>query len=158
MKNVLKDWGWLFALAVFVLFLRLFVISPYTVHGASMEPSFHDGDRVMAAKWGRPDYGDVVIIHREYTEGRSHLIKRVIGLPGDVIEIRDGVVYRNGQALDEPYIKEPFREDLAPVLVPDGHAFVMGDNRHDSLDSRHIGTISLSEISGIYLFRFWPLF
>ncbi|HEY8528321.1 MAG TPA: signal peptidase I, partial [Paenibacillaceae bacterium] len=68
------------------------------------------------------------------------------------------VVYRNGQALDEPYIKEPFREDLAPVLVPDGHAFVMGDNRHDSLDSRHIGTISLSEISGIYLFRFWPLF
>lgn len=147
------------ALVVKTLFLQAFWIpSP------SMEPTLQRDDRVLANKLADSisdlNRGDVIVFHRvdDGTESDvNDLIKRVIGLPGDVIEARDGVVYVNNQRLDEPYLEEGTRtERLERTEVPEGHVFVMGDNRGNSQDSRVFGPVPEDNIVGRAWIRIWP--
>ncbi|AWB46934.1 signal peptidase I [Paenibacillus sp. CAA11] len=176
--------GWLLSIGIaFVLslFIGIFVIQPYKVDGHSMDPTLHDKQRIYAEKWSHalgnlPDYGDIVIIDSRVDRSRNFwddvvehplislftgdskqeifYVKRVIGKPGDTIEIKNGNVYRNGEELVEPYIKE--KMEVTPDqkwTVPEDHIFVMGDNRNNSKDSRMIGFIPLDHVMGIKEFK-----
>ncbi len=129
-----------------------------------METTLLVGDHVVVDKltyrFSDIDRFDIVVFDRpsglpsEYDE----LIKRVIGLPGDTVEGHDGAVYVNGEALDEPYLDEGVTIlDFAPVVVPEGELFMMGDNRNRSSDSRVFGPIDVDTVVGQARVRYWPL-
>ena len=148
---------------VITLFLVNFVFALTRVEGISMEPTLHTGDRVFEWKlfkyFKEPKRQDIVVIKGEKTNG-DHYIKRLIGLPGDVIDIIDGEVFVNGKALDEPYLDRKTSEQNGNHwVVPEGCYFVMGDNREggNSYDSRSFGPIEKSYLQGKAVFRFWPL-
>ncbi len=139
--------------------LQIF-IQPTIVYGQSMEPSLHDQERVIIDKVayyiGLPERGDIVVFP---VEGEPlPLIKRVIGLPGDTVEIHAGQVLVNGVALHEPYASGPTAGNVAPVHVPEGAVFVLGDNRAPggSLDSRRLGPIPLTKLMGRARLAIWP--
>lgn len=151
-----------FLVAVFTL-LQL-ALPRSEVHGKSMEPTFVEGQRLIISRVnymvGEPQRGDIVVFNSPQSDDDDpSLIKRVVGLPGDLVEIRDREVYINGERLDEPYIKEPCTRqcrDRQWQLASDEY-FVMGDNRNVSNDSRAFGPIKHSAIIGEALFRYWPL-
>jgi len=151
-------------LTAFVLafFIITFVARSFRVDGRSMEPSLHNGERVMVNKliyrFSEPDRGDIVVFPYPL-EPQSMFIKRIIGIPGDKIMIRDGITYVNDVAIDEPYIYAKSFNDYGPTIVPEDRVFVMGDNRTDSLDSRftQVGMISIDSIEGRVEFVYWPL-
>lgn len=130
-----------------------------TVDGESMTNTYQDGEKVICSRLYSLKHGDVIVcdIDAKLEQGtvRKRLIKRIIAMEGDTIDIRDGKVYLNGEVLDEPYIREPMEyvpEDSVtyPLTVPEGKLFVMGDNRnasHDSRDSRY-GLIDRSNVVG----------
>ena len=132
------------------------------VSGSSMVDTLHNGDRLMMVNVGyQPDYGDIVIIRRDTEEP---IVKRVIAMAGDSISIdpENETVYRNGELLEEPYLDcttPALYGFTGPYTVPEGTVFVMGDNRHNSHDSRSddIGAVPLSHIMGKAVFRIWPL-
>ena len=137
------------------------VIQPTIVYGQSMEPSLHDYERVILDKVsyriGTPARGDIVVFP---VKGEPlPLIKRVIGLPGETVEVRDGRVLVNGVALEESYVSGPTVGNMAPVRVPADTVFVMGDNRAPggSLDSRRLGPIPLNKLVGRARLAYWPL-
>ena len=150
-------------LAVF-LFLGINTVSArILVDGRSMEPSFVDGEYVivnkLAYRFGEIRRGDVVIFPnpRRSTED---LIKRVIGLPGETIEIRDGMVWINGVALDEPYIKEQPLYERGPLVLGPDFLYVLGDNRNDSSDSHEwhdLTPLSAEQVIGKAVFVYWPI-
>lgn len=146
----------LLALTLVVVFIRLFLFSPYTVHGESMSPSLKGEERIIVNKLkyriDPPDYGEIVVFQ---SEGKN-LIKRVIGLPGDVIHIENGYVFRNGKRLEEPYINEKVQGFLQQTEVIKDHVFVLGDNRNNSLDSRQIGLIPMDQVVGRADFILFP--
>jgi signal peptidase I len=136
------------------------VIQPTVVYGQSMEPSLHQNERVIVDKVsyriGEPSRGDIVVFP---VEGEPlPLIKRVIGLPGETVQVRDGRVFVNGIVLREPYASGPTFENTKLVHVPTDTVFVMGDNRAPggSLDSRRLGPIPLSKIMGRARVAIWP--
>nr|WP_044022718.1 signal peptidase I [Bacillus sp. SG-1] len=162
---------WLKALAVAVVIavaVRGFLFTPVLVEGASMNTALEDRERVIVSKIGDIDRFDIVVFHRDE---QQDYIKRVIGLPGDRIEYKEGTLYVNGVPVEESYLdeqKEKLHGDLTKSLtleetavgqatVPEGHLFVMGDNRRDSTDSRHIGAIPIEEIVGTAKVVFYPL-
>lgn len=156
-----KEWIQSIIIAVLLaFFIKFFIFDFVRVDGSSMYPTLVNNDRVVVWKVGyyfhEPEYGDIVIL--EFNRSTEY-VKRVIGKGGDTIEIRDNVVYRNGEALDEPYINDEAYPDYGPITVPDGEYFVMGDNRAHSSDSRYVslGTISKDRIDGKVVFRIWPL-
>ncbi len=130
----------------------------FRIEGQSMEPNLHDGEYVLIDKVSYllhpPERGDVIVFlppnnDRDY-------IKRVIGLPGDTVEIKGGQVYVNGTALDEPYLRSPTNGSDAAFRVEEGHYFVMGDNRINSQDSRAFGPITFKSIVGRAWLVYWP--
>lgn len=155
-----KEWIKSIAIAVIIAFIvKMFLFDFVVVQGSSMFPTLKNGERLIISKIqyeiGSPEYGDIVVLHHN---ARVEFVKRIIGKGGDTIEIKSNVVYRNGKALDEPYINSGNYEDFAKVTVPEGKYFVMGDNRPNSLDSRYteVGFIDRSAIVGHVVFRFWP--
>ena len=152
-----------FALLVAALFV-VFVMQPVKVEGTSMLPRLHDGERIFVNKLvyyhlPRLQRGDIVVFWYPDDPDKSY-IKRVIALPGELLEIRDGVIYINGQELKEPYIeaaRNVTRVNHAPVLVKPHYYFVMGDNRDQSYDSRSWGLVPEKYIYGKALLRYWPL-
>jgi signal peptidase I len=145
--------------ALLALALQIF-IQPTIVYGQSMEPNLHDNERVIVDKVsyhvGVPARGDIVVFP---VEGEPlPLIKRVIGLPGETVQVRDGRVLVDGVVLREPYISGPTFGNMNLVRVPPDAVFVMGDNRTPggSLDSRRLGPISLAEITGRARLAYWP--
>lgn len=159
------DWGRLvfdvietLALAA-ILFLGINAVSARVrVDGFSMIPTLEDGEFVLVSKlnyqFGDVQRGDIIVFHYP-VDPNQELIKRVIGLPGDRINVQNGVVSVNGQALNEPYIA------AAPAysgewLVPDGNLFVLGDNRNDSSDSHSWNYLPLDQVVGKAVVIYWP--
>jgi signal peptidase I len=134
----------------------------FVVDGPSMEPSFYNGQFLIVSRVSYlvsdPQRGDVVVFHYPRNTEEDY-IKRVIGLPGDTVEIRDTEVYVNGQQLEEPYINEPCRpercRDSVWELGPD-EFFVMGDNRNRSQDSRDFSAVPREFVVGQVFVRYWP--
>lgn len=127
----------------------------------SMENTIMTGDKLIAlrtAYWFHdPQRGDIIVFR--YPDDEKELyIKRIIGMPGDTVEGKKGVVYINGEPLEEPYIKEPAEEDFGPFEVPEESYFMMGDNRNGSLDSRFWDNtyVKKGKILGKAFFRYYP--
>jgi signal peptidase I len=143
--------GFFFALRATV---PLFVIS-----GPCMEPNLYTGQVLIINKgaywFHEPQRGDVLVCHSP--EGGTILIKRVIALPGEEIEIKNGQVYIDGYPLKEPYIKEPPAYSYPLWEVPPGHYFVLGDNRNDSHDSHYFGPVPRDNIIGKAWLSIWPV-
>ena len=165
----------LFGCAIAIL-VQIFLFVPTRVAGHSMSPTLRDTEYVVVAKWPHvfrevPNYGDIVIIDSRVNRNRTiidditepvtnfyhainHIdthtvwVKRVIGKAGDTIEIKEGMVYRNGEPLQEKYIPEKMNDPYKAYTVPDGMVFVMGDNRNHSGDSRIIGSVPLNHVLG----------
>jgi signal peptidase I len=149
-----------YALA-FAIVLRSYAVASFFIPSGSMEPTLQVHDLLIADKLSYkvlkhdPERGDVMIF--QYPRDRkTDYIKRVIGLPGETVEVREGVVYVNGEALTEHYIAERPTRDFGPELVPSGNYFMMGDNRNHSSDSRVWGFVPRSYFEGRALFVFWP--
>jgi signal peptidase I len=147
---------------IIALLINLLLAQATRVYGQSMEPNLHTDQRLVVEKisynrWWPvrgPQRGDVVVFRVD--PDSDLLIKRVIGLPGDQVEIRSGQVIINGAPLDEPYITRPTYGDYGPVDVPPLHVFVLGDNRGFSNDSRAFGTLRLDSIIGRAWVSYWP--
>ncbi len=149
-----------FLLTVLIFSAIRIMVQSFRVVGSSMEPSLHDGDSILADKytyrWLRlPRRGDLVVFENPHAPDRSS-IKRVIGIPGETVEIRDGQAYINDHALDEPYIMLPASDNWGPSIVPPGRYFVLGDNRSYSNDSRTWGWLSEQRIIGKAWIARWP--
>ena len=168
------------ALLLFVILSAL--IGRFEIHQISMEPNFHEGQRVLVSKldsiWSSLvistahaadtrrsspfalQHGQVVVFFKTPSRDQDALIKRTIGLPGDTVELRDGAVLINGVLLDEPYVNgaQTFCGNYCQpfTLGPDEY-FLMGDNRVNSLDSRSFGPIPASQLVGRVVLRYWPL-
>ena len=174
-----RSGGWLLELAktialTLVIFfaVQAFVAQPFQVNQFSMQHTFEEKDYVLVDKlsvrWDGYSRGDVVVFQPPptWTDRPEPYIKRVIGEPGDTVEVRDdGLVYVNGMALDEPYLyrgedgkPEPTDpEGESSWVVPAGELFVMGDHRQRSADSRAFGPIPISSVIGRGALRYWPL-
>lgn len=135
------------------------------VEGRSMNPTFYTDDRLVVSRlnylFGKPERGDIVVFNSvnpaEFAQGVM-LIKRVVGLPGETVELRNQQVYINGIALDEPYINEACDVARCPDMLEQLGAneyFVMGDNRNVSQDSRRFGPVNIDHIVGEAVFRYW---
>ncbi len=157
-------WEFLHDLSVAVLFcffLIAFVAQAFRVQGTSMEPLLEDGERIVVNKFVyrfKPiERGDVVVFWYPRDPSVS-FVKRVVALPGDVVEIRDGQLLLNGAPAPEPYLPASFHDhdDLAPTPVRKGYYFVLGDHRRSSNDSRAWGEVPEKYIYGRAVFRFWP--
>lgn len=147
---------------LFCFFLITFVAQAFRVQGTSMLPLLHDSERIIVNKFVyrfQPiERGDVVVFWYPKDPSVS-FIKRVIGRPGDVVEIKRGVVFVNGQRVQEPYVRAGFKDDdsYAPEEVKRGYYYVLGDHRNSSNDSRNWGQVPEKYIYGKAFFRFWPL-
>lgn len=158
----IREWSVSFAIAVIVAMLfQTYVYAQSEVQNISMQNTLFAGQRLIEDKWSyhfhEPRHGDIVIINGPESEVR--LIKRVIAVPDDIIDIHNGDVYLNGEKIEEQYVKgQTFAGKVeVPFTVEEGQLFVMGDNREHSLDSRAIGPIARSSIEGRAVFRIWPL-
>ena len=143
--------------------LRAFVIEGREIPSGSMLPTLQIGDKVLLNKFiyhfKDPARGDIVVFTPPEEIGQEGpFIKRVIGLPGETVEVRDGKVFINGAALKEPYLAEPPMYDYGPVIVPEGCLFVMGDNRNSSFDShRWNAWLREDHLMGKAFMIYWPV-
>lgn len=148
----------LLTLLIYVL-VRHFLFENYRVVGHSMDPTLENDQYLVVNKLGyrlhEPQRGDIVVFYDPRNSDRK-LIKRVIGLPGEVLEIKQGQVFINEQQLDEPYIPNPGRYSVPPTPIPADHYFVLGDNRNNSSDSHNWGTLPSSKLVGKAWLSYWP--
>lgn len=159
--EILKSWfkTALTTIALFF-FIVTFIIQGYRVYGSCMEPNLFTGERVLGSKvvyrLSSPKRGDVVVF--KYPKDPSKVfIKRVIGLPGETLEIRSGHVYINDKPLSEPYVKNIAHGSYGPERVKSGQLFVMGDFRDQSNDSRSWGELPIANIQAKGWLRYWPM-
>jgi len=141
------------------LVINLFLAQATQVLGQSMEPNLHTAQRVVVEKvtyrfFHGPRRGDIVVI--DLPEQTDMLIKRVVGLSGETIEVRGGKVYIEGEEIDEPWTVNPGGGNYGPQTLPPLHVFVMGDNRGASNDSRNFGPVPIEYIVGRAWFSYWP--
>lgn len=153
---------------VLALILRTFVVQAFWIPSGSMVPTLLPGDRVLVAKfwyWFQEPKRGQIMVFKYPVDPQRDFVKRIVGLPGDVIEVRDGVVIVNGTSLSEPYVRNRDMFTLTestvfpkiPFTVPKDSFFVMGDNRPNSQDSRFWGFVPKQNIRGPVFFRYWPL-
>lgn len=163
----LKDWL-LTAVVVFAVMslLNIFVFSISTVKGQSMQPTLWEGEKLFINKislmFVSPTHGDVIVLHDPSTgpDHKEYLVKRVVGIPGDIVEVRAHKLYVNGKIVDETYIDTEIQDpDFKELTVEKGYYFVMGDNRHESAskDSRYFGSVAEDDIVGRADYIWWPL-
>lgn len=169
-------WEWVFVVVIAIgaaMLIRLFLFQQYYIDGPSMQTTLMPQDRVLVNKMSYKLHdihrGDVIVFDRVTNQVQhDDLIKRVLGLPGETLEIRSCIVYINGVQVDEPYLNpeqtsqiEPSARcgshtDMAPIEVPEDMVFVMGDNRMQSFDSRDFGPIDTDKVRGRAFVVIWP--
>lgn len=144
-----------------------FLVRPYYIPSGSMEHTLEISDLILVDKLiyrvSNPNRGDIVVFHKPTDPPDAPaLIKRVVGIAGDTLEVKDGKLWRNGQQVDEPYVHAPIDDNplfQGPMLVKPGHLFMMGDNRNNSQDSRFWGQLPLENVVGraeVIVYPFWP--
>ena len=164
LRNVLDYVLWIAVAVAIALFVNSFILLNARIPSGSMENTIMTGDRVfgfrLAYLFSDPQRGDIVIF--KYPDDESeNFIKRIIGLPGETLEIKEGVVYIDGEPLDEPYLKEtPMPENLGPYEIPEGYYFMMGDNRNNSKDSRRWNNTYVARDKNLAkaVWRYWKGF
>lgn len=162
-------WDWVKTIAiafVIMVLLNMFVFNLSMVKGESMQPTLVASERLFINKvvyrFSAPSHGDVIVL-KDPSDGpdkKEFLVKRVVGVPGDTIEVKDQKLYVNGAAQQEGYTDVPIEDPgFEPIVLEEGRYFVMGDNRHlgKSKDSRMFGSVKESDIVGRAEFIFWPL-
>ncbi|MFM8260462.1 MAG: signal peptidase I [Vulcanococcus sp.] len=168
MLKAVRTWRSLLSWLALALLLRWAVIEPRWIPSGSMLPTLQLQDRVLVEKLRprlqRPLQDGSIVVFRAPPalvaagyDPKAALIKRVIGQPGEQIEVRDGQLYRNGVAVDEPWRREAIDYTFGPVTVPAGHLLVLGDNRNASLDSHLWGPLPRQQVIGTAVLRYWPL-
>ncbi len=150
--------------------VRPHVVEPMHVPSESMVPTLQVQDRVLTNKFvydfAQPERGDLAVFESVGAKPDEKVVKRVVGLPGDKISMKKGVLFVNDEPQNEPYVageerpafqKSPSTDSFNPIIVPQDHVFVMGDNRANSYDSRFFGLLPNENLLGKVSFRFWPL-
>ena len=183
MKNFLKNWGVLILVLAAILLARVFVFTPVTVNGHSMDPTLSDGQRLISSKISKYERFDMITTKEPEDEERM-IVKRIIGMPGDTVKMVNDQLTINGKKYDESYLdeyKEKFADDKLQneysynesfqiqaenstnftsdfeYTVPEGNYLVLGDNRLISKDSRIFGLVDEKLVQGKVVFRYWPL-
>lgn len=146
-----------------VLPIRAYIAQPFIVSGASMEPNFHDGEYLIIDEltyaFRAPERGEVIVF-RYPLNPSEFFIKRILGLPGEAVEIKNGKIFINGEVSPESYISAEIEKDTLPNLkakLGENDYFVLGDNRPKSSDSRFWGALPKGKIMGRVLLRLWPV-
>lgn len=171
----LKEWGKALILAVIIFLIISQVFASTTVYSVSMQPTLQEKDMLIMFKLGNVKNGDIVsfrsnlALTKSDVDGltfvqkifnkvgnRKILIKRVIAGPGDILQIKDGIVYINDDILKEDYVNSPTFKDVDRMQIPDDFYFLMGDNRSNSYDSRDLGLVDKKDILGKVILRYWP--
>ena len=162
-QDTASDWLISIIVAVVLAFcIRTFIVDPYLVSGPSMMPTLEDRERLLVNKFiyyvRAPQKGEIIVFRYPSDPSRD-FIKRVIATGGDTIEVIDGHTFVNGKELTEGYIREPFHTNYRKAKVPEGHVFVMGDNRNNSEDSRFkdVGFVEHRLVKGKASVIFWPI-
>jgi signal peptidase I len=164
MKGIVYDILLTLGIAAVIFFALRSTVESFDIDGPSMQPNFYTGQRVMVNKlvyrFREPQRGDIIVF-RSPNSQQGDLIKRIIGLPGESVEIKDGIVYIHEaggqvQALDEPYVAEPARNDYKGSIIPENSYFVLGDNRNYSSDSRGGWVVPRQNIVGEAWLTTWP--
>lgn len=151
-----------------LLLCKQYLFAPMMVKGKSMEPTYHTGDFVIINKVAKIHRFDQIVFKSK--SGDKYIIKRVIGLPGDSVEMKDDVLYINGKPYEEPYVNRNAANPMMKRItqdftlqsltgqdkVPEGHLFVLGDNRLNSKDSRHYGFVPIDSVKGQSMVRVYP--
>ena len=140
------------------LIAQTWIVQGYKVYGSCMEPNLHTGERILGSKFAMAQgvqRGDVVVFRPPH-KPETAFIKRVVGLPGEVVEIRDNHVYVDGRFLDEPYLRLQWHDNRPPEQVPNDMVYVLGDNRDNSNDSRVWGELPIRNIQAKAWLRYWP--
>lgn len=144
---------------ILALVVHLFLAQATVVFGQSMEPNLHPHQRLIVDKISyrlhAPQRNDIIVIRLPVME--ELLVKRIVALPGELVEIRSGIIYVNGEAVAEPFQHDMTPYDMAPIVLGPLSYFVLGDNRSNSNDSRAFGPVTLDEILGRVWLRYWPL-
>ena len=160
-------WAWVIEVSetvlpaiVIAVLINLFLAQATRVYGHSMEPSLHTDQRLVVEKLSyrlhTPQRADIVVLHIP-DHSKELLIKRVIALQGETIQIKDGGVHIDGERLNEPYLNVETRGSYGPLTIPPDHVFVMGDNRGASNDSRSFGPIRIQQVVGRAWVSYWPI-
>lgn len=157
--KALREIGITILIAVAIFALLRVTVQAYTVQYSCMLPNIEEGEWLMVSKasyfFSDPKRGDVIVFNPPVSSQYPY-IKRVIGLPGETVEVRDGKVFINGIPLIEEYIKEPPNYTMAPKVIPEGEYFVLGDNRNNANDSHAGWTVPRENIIGKAWFIYWP--
>lgn len=148
-------------LAVVLAFLiRTFVFESFQVQGTSMLPTLYNGNRVLVSKLAydisKPKTGQIIVFKSPVIPSQDW-IKRVIGVPGDTVSVKNNVVYINGKRYHEPFLKYRKSINVQPIKVPPGYLWVEGDNRPRSFDSRIFGLLPMKNVRGQAFLKWWPL-
>lgn len=152
------------AIALVFLLIRPFVVQAFFIPSPSMSPTLMEGDHILVNKliyrFREPKAGEIIVFRappEASNDGvEKDFIKRLVAVPGDVIEVRDGQLYRNDVPASEPYLAEKMGYSLKPTRIAEGRLYVLGDNRNDSRDSHWWGQLERKRVIGKAMFRFWP--
>lgn len=163
-KRWIKEWVPTLAIAVIVSFtFNTYVAQGMKVPTGSMLPTIQLDDKILVEKMVKLtdfQFGDIVVFYPPLPDqADQRFVKRLIGLPGDTIEIKEGALIRNGQKVDEPYLKEKMNYTYGPITVPENKYFFLGDNRNESLDSHLWATtpfVDKDKLIGKVMFRYFP--
>jgi signal peptidase I len=157
--NMLRDLIETMVLVAIAFLMVNALIGRFRIEQFSMQPNLHDGEYVIVDKvsyaFRQPERGEIIVLKNTHP-GAPDLIKRIIGLPGETIEVRGNSTYINGQPLTEPYINPPMGPEQTPLTLQADQYFVMGDNRSNSDDSRHFGARPAGDIVGRAWIIYWP--
>ncbi|CAB1129082.1 Signal peptidase I [Candidatus Hydrogenisulfobacillus filiaventi] len=145
---------------VLALLIRTFLFESFQVEGVSMRPTLHTGERVLVNKviydFEKPRVGQIVVFRSPVIPSQDW-IKRIIGVPGDTVMVRDNIVYINGKRYPEPFVRHAASPPVGPITIRPGYLWVEGDNRPQSYDSRYFGPLPMRDVKGQAFLIWWPL-